>query len=1421
MMRTRVAQRIAKRIFGFLLFFSLFLLPMLTFGQTAPKRSLITQSIDETNLTLLKGNTYPLARAEFDRGAAPLSLPMERMLLVLKRSPELEAALGTLLDEQQDKSSPNFHNWLTPEQFGQQFGPSDGDIQAVSSWLQSHGFQVAKVAKGRTVIEFSGTAEQVQGTFRTTIHKYVVDGAEHWANASDPQIPSALAPVVAGPLTLHNFPRQPMYHATGVFSRSRDTGEVKPVNSLFTLSSGCGGPCFALGPYDFATIYNVLPLWNSSPAIDGTGESIAIVAESDIDIKDIQAFRSLFGLPQKDPQIILDGPDPGVVPGDETESDLDVEWAGAVARNATIKFVISATTDTTLGVDLSAQYITDNNIAPIMSVSYGICEAGLGTAGNLFFNQLWQQASAQGITVLVATGDSGSATCDRFGGFTPQPARFGLQVSGFASTPFNVAVGGTDFNDVNNPTTFWNTSNDSHQASAKGYIPEITWNDSCTSGLLADFGFPGTPEANCNNPTLIGTVFTGGGSGGMSRCTTGTGQDVTSCSGGYAKPTWQTGTGVPADGKRDIPDVSLFASGGFYTSNFYIICAADLTGGYCDPNNPSSKIFGVGGTSASAPSFAGIMALVDQKTQSRQGNANYVLYKLAAQPGAPCPSVANPASSCVFYDVTSGTIAMPCAVGSPNCTVSKAGDQFGVLSGYPATAGYDLATGLGSVNASNLVNKWDTVTTQGSVTTLNLTPTPVNITHGQSVNFTIDVTPAVAGGAHPTGNVALIANTGPSGQEGVQGFALNNGAASGTTNVLPGGNYTVVAQYPGDGVFGPSTSSTTSVTVAPEASTVQFAFELFNPSTGQLTNPNATSATYGSLELLRMNVSSQSGDTCPQNAPGELGCPSGSVVVTNNGAALDAGTYQLNTLGYTEDKPVQLPGGTNNLKAVYGGDNSFSANTGTATITITKAATVIDVSTPSNNAILGGFVTFNANIQSLGFGAGPTGQVTFFAGATQLGSPVPVTNSVPGSFNGNPQAQATINTSQLPLGPSNITAQYSGDGNYATSTSSPIGVDVRIPTTCSISSSSLTIAHGSSVTFTYSVKPTQAGGPGPSGSILFTANTTIIGTIPLANGQAQVTTSALPGGNIDVVGNYNGDSNYTLCGAALVETVNLLPTTTTISSSNPSVQQGQSVTLTAHVAPVQAGGPTLTGTVQFLSSFSLTGGDTPLGSAPLSNGQAQITTTALPANTQFVFAGYSGDSNYANSTGSAPQTVTAAPDFSIGANPQTIVVSSPGSTGSTMLTFTALNGFSGTINLSPGVCSGLPAQSSCSFSPSSVTLNTTTTIGTTTLTVSTMAPSNVAPHFVQPPTGMIWLMVGIAAALAFFFLLSASPSTRRWNTALALLAFAALLTFAACGGGGGGGPHNPGTPIGVDPNVVVSISGGGVSHNIQLTVNVK
>lgn len=488
----------------------------------------IKNAIDESRLVTLRGNTHPLARVENDRGPAPADLPLRRILMLLHRSPQQGAALDSLLASQQDPASPFFHHWLSPEQFGDRFGASAADAKTITDWLRAHGFVDIGVNKGGTVVEFTGTAGQVRQTFHTEIHQYQAAGGLHWANQSDPKIPAAFAPVVAGLVSLNDFGRHSLA-IRGDILRQRN-GEkhyevVHRAHPEFTITNPGEDTVYAVGPYDFASIYDLAPLWNAG--VDGTGQTIAIVGETEINPTDPQYFRAFFGLPPNNPKVVLNGIDPGIQP-DETEADLDVEWSGAVAKGAQILLVTSATTETTAGVDLSALYIVDNNLAPVMSESYGGCELELGTAGNAFEAGMWQQASAEGITVLVASGDEGSAACDP----TADDANLAVHpmaVNGLASSAYNIAVGGTDFNQDNEWSKYWSmTNNPTTKASALGYIPEVPWNDSCGSSTLAAI-YGETAAEECDSGGFLNTIA---GSGGPSSCISSDGTNASSCTGG-------------------------------------------------------------------------------------------------------------------------------------------------------------------------------------------------------------------------------------------------------------------------------------------------------------------------------------------------------------------------------------------------------------------------------------------------------------------------------------------------------------------------------------------------------------------------------------------------------------------------------------------------------------------------------------------------------------------------------------------------------------------------------------------------------------------------------------------------------------------------------------------------------------------------
>jgi len=1050
-------------------------------------RPRVTQAVDEAHLVPLKGNVHPLAKAKFDQGAVDDSAPVTRALILLQRSADQESSLRQLLDDQQNKSSANYHAWLTPQQFAAQFGPADSDVQAVTQWLSSHGFQNIKVGAGKTTIEFSGNVGQMRSAFHTDIHKFNIRGEVRNANISDPQIPAALAPVIGGVVGLTNFRPRAHLHKLGTFRKTTATGQLKPLNPRFTYAGDCftSTNCFGVGPGDFAKIYNVPSTVNSQPA--GQGQTIVVVNDSNINPQDLVDYRNLFGLPaltlaQATANIIVNGPDPGLT-GDETEADLDTQIASAVAPNATVLLVVTEQPDSGVGaagVDLSVLYTINNNLAPVISKSFGACEAFEGTSGNEFESALWEQASAQGISGMVSAGDTGSAACDPTSDSSLDFSVFGQAVSGDASTPFNVAVGGTDFNSslANYAATYWSTTNSGTQTSALSYIPEIPWNDSCaSSGSLS-----GCTAAIINEDSS-GLEGTGpdltGGAGGQSNCINVTEDaegDITcnTVNGqlGYPKPSWQTGLGVPADGVRDLPDVSLFASNG-QNNSFYIICEEDANSGTgsntssCDLNSPFNDFQGVGGTSASSPAFAAIMSLVNQQTGQRLGNPNYVLYALAAKPGATCTSQASPppnASTCIFYDITTGNNSVACEGDTFGCSnTSGAADEFGILvnednppftnntPSFNATANYDLATGLGSVNVTNLVAKWTTATPTLSTTSTTLLlngGAAVNDTHGAPVTVAGTVT---SGAGTPTGGFVELTQGSTSPGLVIDTFPLTNGSYSGTTTLLPGtggGAYMVVARFGGEGTFAASTSSPSLVSgVSAETSKVVPYFVTFDANGNPIVNTSSTqSVTYGSSYILLVAVTSlnNSATTCtpppfaqaPLLTPPVQACPTGTVTLLDGGKALNdflvpnttntTNTSKLNNSGFAEDQPIQLIGTTagnpHTITATYSGDNSFksSASATPLTVTVNPAGTTTTVSSNVISITPGQSVTLTATVVGVSSnGAGPTGMVGFSFGSTVLSAGV--TCGAQTNFNPNtgapPSCTASFTTSALSMSP--------------------------------------------------------------------------------------------------------------------------------------------------------------------------------------------------------------------------------------------------------------------------------------------------------------------------------------------------------------------------------------------------------------------
>ncbi len=693
--------------------------------------ALIGRNIDESRRHTLAGNTRPEARAENDLGAVADDFPMEHMILQLSRSAADEQALQQYIDSLHDPASPNYHRWMPAADFGAAWGSAPADRAAVVQWLESHGFTVNSIAPGGMTVDFSGTAAHVREAFHTAIHHLNVNGVPHVANMSDPEIPEALAPAVAGIVSLHDFSPRALKHGRA--------------HADYTFTQG-KTPYQAVTPGDLATIYNLNPLFAAGTT--GAGQTIVVIEDTDLyKTSDWTTFRSTFGLTKYTSGSLTSvhpapatGTNncraPGVVAGDDGEAALDAEWASAAAPGATIEVAACAGTRSTFGGFIALQNLINSKTPPsIVSISYGECEAENGAASNAAFSALYQQAVAEGVSLFVAAGDEGAASCDAGG----SGATHGIGVSAFASTPYNVAVGGTDFGDsaAGTNSAYWSTTNSATFASARSYIPEIPWNDSCASALLAkNFGYStvygSTGFCSSSTAKTDGLQDVAAGSGGPSGCATGvpasTGVVGGTCK-GYAKPAWQAGVrGIVADAVRDIPDVSIFAANGIW-GHFYVDCWSDIRNGGASCAGAPSTWDGGGGTSYAAPILAGIQALINQKNGGAQGNPNYVYYKMAANPAWFCNSSGAPSVGCVFYNVTQGDIDVNCA-GTASCygatpaTSSAGGGRHGSAStsvtyngalstssatlapAFDAAAGWNFATGLGSVNAANLVANW-------------------------------------------------------------------------------------------------------------------------------------------------------------------------------------------------------------------------------------------------------------------------------------------------------------------------------------------------------------------------------------------------------------------------------------------------------------------------------------------------------------------------------------------------------------------------------------------------------------------------------------------------------------------------------------------------------------------------------------------
>ena len=999
----------------------------------------VTAPVTNTALVTLKGNTHPLAQARYDQGAASPSLATGRMKLLLKRSPAQQLALQQYLGGLQDPHSANYHKWLTPTAFGASFGIADADLQAVEGWLTSEGFKIEGVPASRNLIEFSGTTGQVAQAFHTSIHSYLINNETHHSNASDPEIPAALAPVVLGLAPLNDF-RAHHEHVLG--NRSQVTAKNGSVQVVSSLAPGSKPsitgteqdgttPFLYVTPSDAATIYdspNVLNRnFKGTAQYTGSGVNIGVAEYSDIPTADYLNYRRLFlneSTPVQ-PNLVVDGVDPGILysTGDAGEALLDVEVAAGLAPQANI-YAYSSSSDLLEDglTDAIIRAIEDNTVS-LLSISYGECEAGQGVSGNAEISEIYQQAAAQGITVIVAAGDSGSASCDD-GALV---ASHGLTVSGNASTPYNIAVGGTDFDVLSlNFTQYVGTGatggSSPYYGSALGLIPENPWNDSITNNPPGLFS---TNTAAMYDIDGSQSTILDAGSGGASNAAICPNNEVDQNGNclvaltGYPTPPFQSAVssaasanGATPAGVRYLPDVALFAAPGTEHQAAWAYCSDSTVDGAstsyinCAPAADGSfSLDAIGGTSASTPAFAGTLALVIQSQGgARQGVANNVLYNL--QQGS--------SGSAVFRDITAGNNSVPCSAGSANCSTND------FLEGFNAGAGYDLASGLGSVDISALVSDWSSVAFGATTTalTVNGGTAPITITHGTAVTLGATVSPNTAAG---TVSVTGLKNQGSAAAFEYIPIAVGTGTVS--VSDLPGGSYNLQAYYPGAVNLSPSTSNSIAIIVNPEASAINFFLQ--NLDVNSNSTIQGSTIPFGAYGFAYVE---------PENANAATtsfhGYATGMVTLLNNGK-VDGLPQTLNSQGVAAFPLYNFTPGTYSLGASFPGDVSYGASSTTTNtpLIVTKGNTTLSLTTTSTSIPASGSTTITVELSTDSASTiYPSGPITLSNGSTSFGGTIAQGTNQYG-------ADAlyeifVISGASLASGSNTLTASYGGDGNY-------------------------------------------------------------------------------------------------------------------------------------------------------------------------------------------------------------------------------------------------------------------------------------------------------------------------------------------------------------------------------------------------------
>ncbi len=1135
------------------------------FGQAAPR---ITGAADKSELLALAGNTHPFAQARFDRGPAPATLS-GRMLLMLKRSPEQEAELDQLIASQQNPASPNYRKWLTPEEFGKRFGLADADLQSVSGYLSAQGFTIGRIYGGRSAIEITGTAEQIRHTFKTDVRRYVVGGRSFYANSSDPKIPSALSAVIGGFASMNNFKASFAGKETPA-SFDAVTHTAKP------LYDNPGAGTYGVSPADLATIYNI-PGSSSTYGHGGQGVKIGFVGDSNINLSYIDNYRSTFGLSANDPIVVVDGNDPGV----STDANIaykQIELAGAVAPNASIYYYVSGTTDYDTGLDFALIRAIEDNTVQVLGVGFQSCETTLGGA-MAFFGQAWKQAATQGMTIVVESGNSGSAGCDVPG--STAGAVGGLAVNGYASSPYVTAVGGTDFYYGTNPYSKYWAQNTTSYSSALSYIPEQAWNDS-----------------NTGNDSAPGTSSLLASGGGLSNA------GVDGVSTPMPQPSYQIGV-VPSSISstvRALPDVSFFAGTGSnntigFNNAAYLFCMAnsDCKAGASQPQFTLS-----GGTEASTAVFAGAMALVvayqnaiHTPASSIQnvglGNANPSLYYFVKN------------NIGTFHDVTVGNNEVNCS--NKNCTNNY-------MSGYATGTGYDAATGLGSFDITSLVSKWPTPNSTASATTLTVTDpntgAPItSVQHSYALQFTAQV--SGGGSAVPGGDVAIFTNSPLASESGQEALTLattttKSGAKVGqaidpSNNYLPGGTYQIAARYAGDSTYAPSVSTPVTITITPEPSKMVVY--------GHNVNYSGSTVPYGSPVQITAEPYSTGN-------PSNTAIPSGSLQVYDGTRLVTV--LPINSEGSATFSSNLLAVGTHSIVLKYPGDASFqgsqtaafnfsvsSASTQTTLNPSTRnvgeggnnadglTAVVTSTTLPSNGSAPGGTVTFSTSTPmtaTLIPGFDPNGNAIATASVSIQPSDVPASGVIHATYNApngsnytgstSPDVQFTQTTSQY-NGTSAVTFTIS-DTNGTCATPCTQQQNLTFPT-----SDALTLnINVNTDTPNNSYVTIYANGTAISGQIYPDNNGNITFSVPRQNGYLL-----LPSGEVQFTIQYDGWQEY-IFGYAYYQSPPASTTmTVNIADNRTSADFSlQSSTTVNQQAPLTAASPSTTFGLQLTSIYN-------------------------------------------------------------------------------------------------------------------------------------------------------------------------------------------------------------------------------------------